>query len=115
MLADCYRAQRRWTDVELIWAELRASGESSAVLAEGRIVAAGALGDRGELTEAVRLLSADFQLPRRAKEHHLRQAYALADLCERAGEIPRARELFGWLRDQDEFYVDVVERLSALR
>ncbi|MXZ77903.1 MAG: hypothetical protein F4Z06_06445 [Acidimicrobiia bacterium] len=115
VLADCYRAQRRWTDVELIWAELRASGESSAVLAEGRIVAAGALGDRGELIEAVRLLSADFQLPRRAKEHHLRQAYALADLCERAGEIPRARELFGWLRDQDELYVDVAERLEALR
>ena len=115
VLADCYRAQRRWTDVELIWAELRASGASSAVLAEGRIVAAGALGDRGEVTEAVRLLSADFQLPRRAKEHHLRQAYALADLCERAGEIPRARELFGWLRDQDELYVDVAERLSALR
>ncbi|MCY3911228.1 MAG: hypothetical protein OXF99_06915, partial [bacterium] len=87
----------------------------SAVLAEGRIVAAGALGDRGELTEAVRLLSADFQLPRRAKEHHLRQAYALADLYERAGEIPRARELFGWLRDQDELYVDVAERLDALR
>ena len=46
VLADCYRAQRRWTDVELIWAELRSSGASSAVLAEGRIVAAGALGDR---------------------------------------------------------------------
>ncbi|MCY3577126.1 MAG: hypothetical protein OXH53_07405 [bacterium] len=115
VLADCYRALHRWTDVELIWAELRASGESFAVLAEGRIVAAGALGDRGELTEAVRLLSADFQLPRRAKEHHLRQAYALADLYERAGEIPRARELFGWLRDQDELYVDVAERLDALR
>lgn len=115
VLADCYRAQRRWTDVELIWAELQASDEGSAVLAEGRIVAAGALGDQGKLIEAVRLLSANFQLPRRAKEHHLRQAYALADLCERAGEIPRARELFGWLRDQDELYVDVAERLDALR
>lgn len=115
VLADCYRAQQRWTDVELIWAELQASDEGSAVLAEGRIVAAGALGDRGEVKEAVRLLSADFQLPRRAKEHHLRQAYALADLCERAGEIPRARQLFGWLCDQDELYVDVAERLDALR
>lgn len=115
VLADCYRAQRRWTDVELIWAELQASDENSAVLAEGRIVASGALGDQGKLTEAVRLLSADFQLPRRAKEHHLRRAYALADLCERAGEIPRARELFGWLNEQDELYVDVAERLDALR
>ena len=115
VLADCHRAQQRWADVGDLWAELRASSASRAVLTEGRIVAAGALGDRGQLTEAVRLLSVDFQLPRRAKEHHLRQAYALADLCERAGEIPRARELFGWLRDQDELYVDVAERLAALR
>jgi len=115
VLADCHRAQHRWADVGELWAELRASGASAAVLAEGRIVAAGALGDRGELTEAVRLLSANFQRPRRAKEHHLRQAYALADLCEKAGEIPRARELFGWLKDQDELYVDVAERLASLR
>ncbi len=115
VLADCYRAQRRWTDVELIWAELQASDESSAVHAEGRIVAAGALGDQGKLNEAVGMLSKNFQLPRRAKEHHLRQAYALADLCERAGELPRARQLFDWLIDQDELYVDVAERLDALR
>jgi len=114
VLADCHRAQRRWRDVEALWAELRDAGASAAVLAEGRIVAAGALGDRGELAEAVRLLSAGFQRPRRAKEHHFRQAYALADLLERAGEVPRARELFGWLRDQDELYVDVAERLAAL-
>ncbi|WP_419926809.1 tetratricopeptide repeat protein [Candidatus Poriferisocius sp.] len=115
VLADCYRAQQRWADVDELWAELRASGESAAVLAEGRIVAAGALGDRGDINEAVQLLSADFQRPRRAEEHHLRQAYALADLYERAGEIPRARELFGWLVGQDELYVDVAERLASLR
>ena len=114
VLADCHRAQQRWVDVDELWAELRASEVSNAVLVEGRIVAAGALGDRGELTEAVQLLSANFQRPRRAKEHHLRQAYALADLCEQAGEIPRARELFGWLKDQDELYVDVAERFAAL-
>ena len=115
VLADCHRAQHRWADVDELWAELRASGASAAVLAEGRIVAAGALGDRGDYTEAVQLLSANFQRPRRPKEHHLRQAYALADLYEQAGEIPRARELFGWLRDQDELYVDVAERLASLR
>ncbi len=115
VLADCHRAQQRWVDVDELWAELKASEASTAVLVEGRIVAAGALGDRGELTEAVQLLSANFQRPRRAKEHHMRQAYALADLCEQAGEIPRARELFGWLVDQDELYVDVAERLSGLR
>lgn len=115
VLADCHRAQHRWGDVDELWAELQAAGGSAAVLTEGRIVAAGALGDRGELTEAVRLLSSGFQLPRRPKEHHLRRAYALADLYERAGDVPRARDLFGWLMDQDEFYVDVAERLAALQ
>ena len=115
LLADCHRAQHRWADVDDLWTELQASRPNSAVLTEGRIVAAAALGDRGELTEAVRLLSDGFQLPRRAKEHHLRQAYALADLCERAGDVPRARDLFGWLVGQDEFFVDVAERLGALR
>ncbi len=115
VLADCYRAQRRWADVDTIWAELQASQPTSAVLIEGQIVAAGALGDKGEYQSAVRLLSVGFQLPRRAKEHHMRQAYALADLCEQAGEIPRSRDLFSWLYKQDELYVDVAERLHALR
>ncbi len=115
VLADCHRAQRRWADVEELWEELKASRVSAAVLIEGRIVAAGALGDQGRLIEAVGLLSEGFRLPRRAKEHHLRQAYALADLCERAGDVPRARDIFRWLNDQDELYVDVAERLSALR
>ena len=73
VLADCHRAQERWADVDELWAELRASEVSTAILIEGRIVAAGALGDRGDLTEAVRLLSANFQRPRRAKEHHMRR------------------------------------------
>ncbi|WP_419917840.1 hypothetical protein [Candidatus Poriferisocius sp.] len=115
VLADCHRAQHRWADVDELWAELRASGASTAVLVEGRMVAAGALGDRGKTAEAVHLLSEGLKLPRRAAEHHLRQAYALADLCERAGDIPRARDLFGWLNEQDELYVDVAERLAALR
>ena len=114
ILADCYRAQRRWADVDAIWLELQDFEERAAPLAEGRIVVAGALGDRGEYQQAVQLLAEGFQRPRRAKEHHLRQAYVLADLYEQAGEIPRARELFMWLQSQDEHYVDVIERLDAL-
>lgn len=114
VLADCYRAQCRWDDVDAIWAELKNAKPTAAVLAEGRVVAACALGDQGEHQAAVQMLSAGFQLPRRAKEHHLRQVYALADLCEQAGDIPRARELFGWLKRQDEFYVDVAERFEML-
>ena len=31
---------------------------------------------------------------KRAQVHHLRQAYVLADLYERGGDLTRARELF---------------------
>jgi hypothetical protein len=48
------------------------------------------------------------------KEHHLRLWYALADLEERAGNVPRARELFDRVRRADPQYVDVAERWAAL-
>ena len=44
-----------------------------------------------------------------------RVAYALADLYERAGELPRARELFGLVANADPDFVDVQARLRALR
>jgi hypothetical protein len=47
--------------------------------------------------------------------HHLRMAYALADLYERAGDLPKARELFGRVAASDEDFVDVQARLRALR
>ena len=53
--------------------------------------------------------------PKRPREHHLRRAYALADLYERAGAVPRARELFAWLAAEDPDLADVVERARALR
>jgi hypothetical protein len=41
--------------------------------------------------------------------------YALADLYERAGDAPRARELFGRVAATDPDFVDVHARLRALR
>jgi hypothetical protein len=52
---------------------------------------------------------------KRPKAHHLRLWYALADLYERAGELPRARELFERIRRHEPDFVDVAERLSSLR
>ena len=52
--------------------------------------------------------------PRRAQEHHLRRAYALADLEERVGDVSRARELFGWVAAQDPDFADVERRLRSL-
>jgi tetratricopeptide (TPR) repeat protein len=115
VLADCYRALRRWQDVEDLWEELREVSPSAELVTEGRIVAAGALADRGDLPAAIALLSRGWAMPGRAKEHHLRRAYALADLYERAGDLPRARELFGWVAELAPELGDARRRALALR
>lgn len=114
VLADCYRALRRYDRVDELWRELRSAGPPAALMAEGRIVVAGALADQGRLGDAISLLSRGSRPVRRAKEHHLRVAYALADLYERAGDLPRARELFRRVADHDPGFVDVSARLKAL-
>lgn len=115
VLADCYRAMGRWADVEVLWEELAEASPSGALVTEGRIVAAGALADQGKLREAVQLLGKNWRQPKRPKDHQLRRAYALADLYERSGDLPRARALFGWLGAMAPDYVDVEDRLASLR
>jgi len=115
VLADCYRALRRYDMVEELWDELRAASPSAEIVAEGRIVMAGALADRGELPAAIRLLERAGRPSRRVATHHLRTWYALADLLERAGDVPAARNLFRRIQQEDPRFVDVAERLAALR
>jgi lipopolysaccharide biosynthesis regulator YciM len=50
-------------------------------------------------------------MPKRPQEHHLRRAYALADLYERAGDVARARELFSRLVAVDPDFADARSRL----
>lgn len=114
VLADCYRAQRRWTEVDDLWEELRAVSPSAALVTEGRIVVAGSRADRGDLAGALSLLSSGWSIPKRPQDHHLRRAYALADLYERAGDIPRARELFGWVARMAPDLGDARRRLRML-
>jgi predicted Zn-dependent protease len=116
VLADCYRALRRWQKVDELWDELRAASPSAALVTEGRIVAAGALADRDRLRDAIELLERGRRRPvKRPQEHHLRLAYVLADLYERAGDVPRSRQLFAWVVSVDGGFVDAAERLRALR
>jgi tetratricopeptide (TPR) repeat protein len=115
VLMDCYRAQRRWRKVDERWRELTAASPGADVVTEGRIVAAGALADRGRLDEAIALLTRADRRVDRPKPHHLRLWYALADLEERAGNVPRARTLFDRVRRQDPAFADVAERLASLR
>lgn len=114
VLADCYRALHRWTAVEELWDELRAASPDPAVVADGRIVMAGALADQGKLRDAIALLERGAGHPRRAQDHHLKQWYALADLYDRAGDVPHARSLFTRVRQADPSFGDVSQRLRAL-
>lgn len=113
-LADCYRAKRRWRAVAELWEELRIASPSADLVAEGRIVMAGALADQDRVGEAIELLEKTKTDSKRPRPHHLRVWYALADLYERAGEIPRARDLFRRVLLTDPELYDAKDRLDAI-
>lgn len=114
VLMDCYRALKRWASVDEVWDDLRLASPSGALVAEGRIVAAGALADQGRIGDAIALLEKGRTSLRNPREHHLRLWYALADLYDRAGEVPRARELFRRVAEHDADFFDVRQRLRSL-
>jgi tetratricopeptide (TPR) repeat protein len=115
VLADCYRAVHRYEDADQVWEDLRRASPNGDLVAEGRIVAAGCLADQGDLRGAISLLEKTARRVARPADRHLRQWYALADLYERAGDMPRARELFGRVASADPDAFDVRARLQALR
>ena len=115
-LMDCCRALGKPRKVADLWTELRQRSPEPDVLAEARMVAAGMLADRKNLNGAIALLSeaGAGKALRNPSDRHIRQWYALGDLYERAGDLPRARELFQRIERVDPDAYDVVDRLSAL-
>ncbi len=113
---DCQRALAHPRSVKKLYERLRDLSPEPDVLAEARIVYAGALGDRGELTEAIAVLVGEggAKVLRNPSGRHVRQWYALADLYDRAGDLPAAREWFAriYLAEPDAY--DVRDRLEAL-
>ena len=115
VLADCYRALKRYDAVVELWDELREASPGAALVTEGRIVAAGARADQGDIRGAIRLLDRGPARPGRGPaKHHARLWYALADLYERAGDAPKARELFARVAAVEPGLADAAERLMAL-
>ncbi len=114
VLADCYRARKDWTAVDELWEELRLVSPHPELVIEGRIVSAGAMADRGLLIEAIRELERGWKTVAKPRSYHLRRAYALADLYERSGATPRARDLFTWILRHDPEFADTALRLGAL-
>ena len=114
VLADCYRALKRYDVVEQLWLELREGSPEPALMAEGRIVAAGALADQGDLKGALKLMERGAEVPKKVRDHHLRQWYVLGDLHDRSGDIIKARRFFGMIGEVDPQFADVADRLRGL-
>jgi tetratricopeptide (TPR) repeat protein len=113
VLADSYRALRDYERVETLWEEIREASSDADLVNEGRIVFAGSLADQGRLADAVRVMERGWRFPPRPKERHFARAYVLAELYQRQGLLPRARELFRWIASHDSSYFDSAERAAA--
>jgi tetratricopeptide (TPR) repeat protein len=114
VLADCYRALRRWRAGDELWEELREASPSAELVTEGRIVVAGSLADRGRLDDAIALMAGHDREPRRVQEHHLRAWYVLGDLHDRGGDPTTAGAYFRRILRYDATFADVPERLATL-
>lgn len=116
VLMDCQRALGKPKKVADLWSDLRQSSPEPDVLAEGRIVAAASLADSGDLQGAISMLATAgaSKALRNPSDRHVRQWYLLGDLYERAGDVPRAREMFERVLRVDREAYDVVDRLAGL-
>lgn len=113
---DCQRGIGRVRSITTLFELLRQESPSPDVLAEGRLVLAGSLADRGKIAEAIDLLESNgASKPRRnPNDRHLRQWYFLGDLYDRSGDVPRARILFSMVAESDPGAYDVASRLKDL-
>jgi tetratricopeptide (TPR) repeat protein len=114
VIADCQRAQGRWAAVDLVWQEIKATSPSQDVMAEGRIVAAGALADQGDLRGALELMEPATKRPKVIRDFNLRQWYVIADLYDRLGDPISARRWFAAVAEHDDEFADVTARLRTL-
>ena len=114
VIADCHRALGDHQMVEKYWRELADASPHPELLAEGRIVMAGSLADRGLLAEALSLMEKSAGDMKRPSEYHLRQWFVVADLHDRQGNVIEARRFFERIAAHDPQFVDVAERLATL-
>ena len=118
VLADCHRALKNYERVDQLWTELMDASPHPELVAEGRIVYAGSLVDRGRLEEARDVMEkvspASSKPSKGLSEYHLRQWYVLADIFDRLGDVVNARRIFEAILAVDTHFADVPERLATL-
>ena len=114
VIADCHRALGEHQMVEKYWQELLEASPHPELMAEGRIVMAGSMADRRQITEALALMEKASGDMNRPSEYHLRQWFVIADLYDKEGNVIKARQFFERIAAIDPGFVDVAERLSTL-
>jgi len=114
VIADCHRALGEHQMVEKYWQELQEASPHPELMAEGRIVMAGSMADRRQITEALALMEKAAGDMNRPSEYHLRQWFVIADLYDKEGNVIKARQFFERIAAIDPGFVDVAERLSTL-
>lgn len=114
VIEDCHRALGNHADVERYWQELAAASPHPELLAEGRMVMAGSLADRGDLEGALKLMSVAERDLKSPKEHDLRQWFVIADLYDRSGNTILARRFLERIAAREPDFVEVAERLATL-
>ena len=113
---DSARAIGRSRIVATLFEELRQNSPDPDILAEGRLVLAGSMADRGKIPEAIELLESNGagKARRNPADRHVRQWYLLGDLYDRSGDAPRARAFFTMIMVADPKAYDVSQRLKDL-
>ena len=53
-------------------------------------------------------------VPKKVREHHLRQWYVIGDLSDRSGDVMAARRWFGLVARATPDFADVQDRLRSL-
>ena len=114
VIEDCHRALGHYDLVEKYWRELLEASPHAELMAEGRIVMAGALADQRKFIEALALMDKASQDNSRPLEYHMRQWFVIADLYDKEGNVIKARQFFERIAAHDPSFIDVAERLSTL-
>lgn len=116
LVMDAERALRHPRAVEKAYGQILAAEPGADVLAEARIVLAGAWADDGRFAEAIDLLTkaGAAKSLRNPSFRHVRLWYALADVYDRAGDAPSARELFARVVAAEPEAYDAAARLGEL-
>ncbi len=114
VISDCYRALKRWFEVDATWKRLKVASPSREVVAEGRIVYASSLAERQRLNEGVSLLESAIKGDKHADLVVVRQLYALGRLYEDSGNVSKAKLIYKDIVAFDKSLYDAAERVLAL-